>query len=292
MNIRGERECRDCGSRWSYYETGSVECPDCGSLKSVGTAERALHTDTHTTLELSRHRARFGEARSTLPPEGIDELKRDLREYVRKRGFVRGGELRRPDSTYLAARELLEAVDVYDRLRDPTDADREYLLTLLAGADDGERPESSAVPESMREARGMAAARTVDEYREDLSAFLDELERRGPESDEPESDESAIGDSVGNTVTVDADPTTTDPTTTDPTTTDSIVNPADRVGPARAVLERLRDRTKRVDALHGDVDPGTADALIEAADALGDYVRTGNVASLDRARDRIDESES
>ncbi|MFC5135110.1 MULTISPECIES: DUF7117 family protein [Haloferacaceae] len=283
MNIRGERECRDCGSRWSYYETGSVECPDCGSLKSVGTAERALHTDAPATLELSRHRARFGEARSTLPAEGVDELKRDLREYVRKRGFVRGGELRWLDSTYLAARELLEAVDVYDRLRDPTDADREYLLALLAGADDGERPESSAVPESMREARGMAAARAVDEYREDLTAFLDELERRGSENAEseraePKRDEDAVGD----TVTVDAGPTATD----------SVVNPVDRVAPARAVLERLRDRTKRVDALNGEVDPGTADALIEAADALGDYVRTGNVASLDRARDRIDESES
>lgn len=293
MNIRGERECRDCGSRWSYYETGSVECPDCGSLKSVGTAERALHTDAPATLELSRHRARFGEARSTLPAEGVDELKRDLREYVRKRGFVRGGELRRLDSTYLAARELLEAADVYDRLRDPTDADREYLLALLADADDGDRPESTAVPESMREARGMAAARAVDEYRDDLTAFLDELERRGsenaePERAEPEGTESERAeperdeDAVGDTVTVDAGPTATD----------SVVTPVDRVAPARAVLERLRDRTKRVDALHGDVDPGTAAALIEAADSLGDYVRTGNVASLDRARDRIDESES
>ena len=299
MNVRGERECRDCGSHWSYYETGSVECPDCGSLKSVGTAERALHTDAPVSLELSTHRARFGEARSTLPSEGVDNLKRDLREYVRRRGFIHGGELRRLDAIYLAARELLEAVDVYDRIRDPTDADREYILALLADAEDGERPESSTVPEAMREARGMAAARAVDEYREDLSTFLDELERPGSETDGSESNES--------TVTVDTDPTVTGSTATDSTAIDSTAtnstatdstatepagNPAARTTPARGVLERLRDRTKRIEALHGDVGPETAEALIDAANSLGDYVRTGNAASLDRARDRLDETES
>jgi uncharacterized Zn finger protein (UPF0148 family) len=263
MKVRGERECRDCGCRWSYYETGSVECPDCGSLRSVGTADRAVHTDTPVSLELSAHRARFGEARRTLPAEGVDELKRDLREYVRKRGFVRGGELRRLDATYLAARELLEAVDVHDRLRDPTDADREYLLALLAGAAEGDRPATTDVPETAREARGMAAARAVDEYREDLSTFLDALARDGSDGDEPSvTVADADGDSAG------------------------------RVPPARDVLERLRDRTKRVEALGGDVAPETADALVEAANALGDYVRTGDDASLDRARDRLDETGS
>ncbi|MFC5279017.1 hypothetical protein ACFPM1_09650 [Halorubrum rubrum] len=260
MKVRGERECRDCGSRWSYYETGSVECPDCGSLRSVGTADRALHTDAPVSLDLSAHRARFGEARGTLPAEGVDELKRDLREYVRKRGFVRGGDLRRLDDTYLAARELLEAVDVHDRLRDPTDADREYLLALLAGAAEGDRPATTDVPETAREARGMAAARAVEEYREDLSTFLDALVRDGAGDDE-------------RSVTV----------------SDASGDPTGRVAPARDVLERLRDRTKRVEALGGDVAPATADALVEAANALGDYVRTGDGASLDRARDRIDE---
>lgn len=284
MNVRGERECRDCGCHWSYYETGSVECPDCGSLKSVGTAERALHTDAPVTLELSAHRTRFGEVRSTLPSEAIDGLKHDLRAYVRRRGFIHGGELRGLDATYLAARELLEAVDVYDRLRDPTDADWEYLLALVAGAEDGGRPESTTVPEAMREARGMAAARAVNEYREDLSTFLDELERLGSETDGSESAERPVR--------VDAEPAATDSTATDSTATDSTDNPGARVTPAREVLERLRDRTKRIEALNGDVDPGTAESLIEAADALGDYVRTGNAEGLDRAHDRIDELES
>ncbi|OYR56412.1 DUF7117 family protein [Halorubrum halodurans] len=263
MKVRGERECRDCGCRWSYYETGSVECPDCGSVKSVGTADRAVHTDSAVSLELSAHRARFGEARGTLPAEGVDDLKRDLRAYVRGRGFIEGGELRPLDDTYLAARELLEAVDVHDRLRDPTEADREYLLALLAGADDGERPPTAGVPETMRAARGMAAARAVDGYREDLSTFLDEFAGAGSGDDE-------------RSVTV----------------ADAGGDPAERIATARDVLERLRDRTKRVEALGGDVDPETADALVAAADALGDYVRTGDGASLDRARDRIDETEA
>jgi len=152
MKVRGERECRECGVRWSYYKTGSVECPDCGSLRSVGVDDRTAHTDAPATLDLSAHRARFGDARGTLPEEGVDDLKDDLREYARRRGFIRGGELLPLDDTYLAARELLEAVDLYDRLRDPTDRDRES-LALLAGADDGDRPATKAVPDS-REARG------------------------------------------------------------------------------------------------------------------------------------------
>ena len=185
MKIRGERECQECGTRWSYYETGSVECPDCGDLRSVGVDDRTTHTDAPATLDLGAHRARFGDASGTLPAEGVDELKSDLREYVRKRGFVRGGGLLPLDGTYLAARELLEAVDCYDRLRDPADADSEYLLELLAGADGG-RPATATVSERLREARGMAAARAVDEYRSDLLAFLDELET---------GDDSATGES-------------------------------------------------------------------------------------------------
>jgi len=256
MKIRGERECRDCGARWSYYETASVECPDCGSLRSVGTDERTAHTDARAPLDLSAHRDRFGDARGTLPEEGVDELKRDLREYARRRGFIRGGELLSLDDTYLAARELLEVVDVYDRLRDPDDRDREYLLALLAGTTDGDRPATEAVPDSLREARGMAAVRAVDEYRTDLVAFLDELD---------DVDASAPTVSVGGD------------------------DSRSRIEPARALLERLRDRAKRVEALTGDVPPTAADALVAAADAIGEYVRTGDEAALERASARLAE---
>ncbi|WP_144796252.1 DUF7117 family protein [Halorubrum depositum] len=277
MKVRGERECRECGVRWSYYETGSVECPDCGSLRSVGVDDRTAHTDAPASLDLTPHRTRFGDASGTLPTEGVDELKSDLREYVRKRGFVRGGELLPLDTTYLAARELLEAVDCYDRLRDPADADREYLLGLLAGADDGDRPATENVPERLREARGMAAARAVDEYRSDLLAFLDELD--SGTDDEPDSGTDDEPDSGAETGT-EADA---------PTVRVAGGDPQSRIAPARELLGRLRDRAKRVEALNGDVPAADADALVDAADALGEYVRTGEDTAIERARSLLAE---
>lgn len=276
MNVRGERECRDCGNRWSYYETGAIECPQCESLRSVGVTERATHTDTPVTLELNAHRTRFGETRGTLPSEGVDELKRDLRRYVHKRGFINGGELRRLDSTYLAARELMEAVDVYDRLRDPTEFDQEYLLALLAGADEGDRPETTAVPDDMWEARGMAAARAVGEFREDALTFLDELAAGENAAAEPTGD-SGRDEAAEASSTVSVS-----------TSGESAVDEANRVEPARDVLGRIRDQTKRLEALQGGVNPETADALVDAANAVGDYVRTGDPKALSRAADELD----
>ncbi|MDZ5811490.1 hypothetical protein U4E84_09050 [Halorubrum sp. AD140] len=274
MKVRGERECQECGSRWSYYETGSVACPDCGSLQSVGVDDRTAHTDAQTSLDLSSHRGGFGEARGTLPADGVDDLKSDLREYARRRGFIRGGELLPLDATYLAARELLEAVDCYDRLRDPTDAEREYLLDLLAGADDGDRPATERVPDRLREARGMAAVRAVDEYRSDLLAFLDELADwtdQGPGVDAPDTDAVDAPNADAPTVSVDGDRNAV----------------GSRIAPARGVLERLRDRTKRVEALGGDVAAADADALVDAANALSEYVKTGDPTALDRARSKL-----
>jgi uncharacterized Zn finger protein (UPF0148 family) len=263
MKVRGERECRECGTRWSYYETGSVECPECGSVRSVGIDDRTAHTDSPASLDLSAHRARFGDAPETVPAEGVDDLKADLREYVRRRGFIRGGELLPLDATYLAARELLEAVDCYDRLRDPTDPDREYLTALLAGAAEGDRPATEQVPERLREARGMAAARAVDEYRSDLLAFLDELDGDVGDGSAPEASTVSVAGEGAES----------------------------RIEPARAVLERLRDRVKRIEALTGDVPAADADALVDAADALGEYVRTGERAAIERARDRLPEQD-
>jgi hypothetical protein len=55
------------------------------------------------------------------------------------------------------------------------------------------------------------------------------------------------------------------------------------------VLERLRDRTKRVEALNGDVAPADADALTDAADAIGEFVRSGDETALARARKLLSE---
>ncbi|WP_241658435.1 hypothetical protein [Halorubrum sp. BOL3-1] len=269
MKVRGERECQSCGTRWSYYETGSVACPSCGDLRSVGVDDRTAHTDVAVALDLSAHRELFGDAPETLPRSGVDELQSDLREYCRKRGFIDGGRLSPLDDTYLAARELLEAVDCFQRVRDPTDADREYLLGLLAGADDGARPSTDEVPAALREARGMAAVRAVEAYRSDALDFLDELDA----STEPRgADEGGGSDGDGPTVTAEGDRIEA------------------RIGPARDAFERLRDRVTRVDALGGDVSPAAVDSFVEAADAIGEYVRTGDESVLATADDLIDDA--
>ena len=181
MKVRGQRKCRECGHRWSYYDSGSVSCPACGSLRSVGVEERRLHTDTPAELDLSAHR-RAAEAGDVT--DAADALKSDLREYVHKRGFVSGGDLRSLDETYLAARELLQAADAFARLRDPGDDERLYVLSLLRDADseDGVRPAADEVPDSMVDARGLAAATSVDAYRRDVGSWLDDRDAEDPEA--------------------------------------------------------------------------------------------------------------
>lgn len=257
MKVRGERECTDCGTRWSYYETGEVGCPDCGSLCSVGIdAERKRHTDASAELDLSPYREAIADADavagsdSDTDPvriEGLDDVDEDLRStlrsYLRKRGFIAGGELRPLDDTYLGARELLEAVDCYLRLREPTEEATLYVLSLL-GVDTGRRPDPDDVPSSMREARGMAVARSVKAYREELGTYLDD---RGGES------------------------LPTDELSVDVTT----------------VLGRLRDRQKRIAALQGDVEPANAEVLVAAARDIGEYIREDDLDALTRAHDRL-----
>ena len=287
MKVRGERECQSCGTRWSYYETGSVACPSCGDLRSVGVDARTAHTDAPVSLDLAAHRERFGDAPGTLPRSGADELQSDLREYCRKRGFIRGGRLAALDGTYLAARELLEAVDCFERLRDPTDADREYLLALLAGADDGERPPTDEVPSALREARGMAAVRAVEAYRSDALDFLDELEAGGKLEAGHEQGGTEDAETDGSD---DSSPVTVGESDDSPPVAVDGADPGSRVPPARDAFERLRDRVARVDALGGDVPPAAADALVEAADALGEYVRTGDEAAMEAANRLLDDA--
>lgn len=172
MRIRGERECVDCGRRWSYYETGSVACPDCGSVKSVGLDdERRLHTDTPTTLDLTSARRQIDDHPVPMVATTAEEL---ARGYLIERGFLRGGTLRVLDDTYIAATELRHAAGGVQRLHDPNDRTLEYFLALLASADAGERPPSESVPETLRWARGLAAATIVEAYCRDVADWLDE----------------------------------------------------------------------------------------------------------------------
>jgi len=180
MKVRGQRECQDCGARWSYYETGEVACPDCGSLRSTGVGDRDRHTDGPARIDLSPHRERIGDGR--LDRDAREALTSDLRAYLRRRGFISGGELRPLDDTYLAARELLIVADEYGRARDPGDDARLYFLELLRGADAGERPAPGDVPASMAAARGLAVATAVGAYRGELTTYLDDRDGAEPDA--------------------------------------------------------------------------------------------------------------
>lgn len=175
MRIRGERECGDCGHRWSYYETGSVSCPACGSLRSTGVGERERHTADPVELDLTPARELAGEDRWE---EAIDEAIERCGEYVRRRGFIRGGELLAFDDTYLAAAELRAACRTIERGfgTGVNDDEEIYLLALLRSADAGERPPVEEVPatEAMRSARALAYATAIRDYRAEVSTYLDD----------------------------------------------------------------------------------------------------------------------
>lgn len=171
MKIRGQRECKACGNRWSYYDTGSISCPACGRLNSVGTDEdRSLHTATAATLDLTPVRTRV----ESEPLRRLAERASDRsRAFTRGYGFIDGGTLRDLDDTYLAAMELRSVAGELTRRMDTNDEEELY-FTVLLRADEGERPSVDEVPRSMRALRGLAYANAVKEYRSDLRTYLKE----------------------------------------------------------------------------------------------------------------------
>lgn len=232
MRIRGDRECQNCGTRWTYYETGSVECPDCGSLRSVGVDERTRHTATPVELDLTSAReAVSSESLATAAERAADKAG----EFVRRYGFIDAGELRPLEGTFIAATELKHVGRALARSMDVSEDEQRYLLALLDGAESGTRPEPSSVPESLAPVRGLAAATAVEDYRRDLRQYL---------GDEPDED-------------------------------------------ARTVLGSVEDHRTRVAALDGDVPPRHAEALIEAAQAVGIHLIEDDTDALARAREHL-----
>jgi uncharacterized Zn finger protein (UPF0148 family) len=171
MKIRGQRECKECGTRWSYYDTGEVACPECGSLHSVGVDdERALHTATTETLDLAPIRNDVDEAPLRRLAERATER---ARRFTTGYGFIEAGDLQPLDDTYLAAMELRHVAGELARKTSATDDEERYFLELL-GADEGERPNPEDVPDSLRAMRGLAYANAAEEYRSDLRTYLGE----------------------------------------------------------------------------------------------------------------------
>lgn len=174
MEIRGERECQSCGTRWSYYDTGQITCPNCGSVQSLGVDDPTQHTAGTATLDLTAVRADV----ETEPLRTIaDRAAQQAREYTRSVGFIHAGDLQPFDATFLAASELRRVGATLGRVMDVTDEEELYFLDLLRGADEGERPGPDAVPETLRPERGLAVAASVDAYTTDLRKYSDDQER-------------------------------------------------------------------------------------------------------------------
>ena len=174
MEIRGTRECKRCGTRWSYYDTGSVSCPDCGSIRSVGVDdERALHTDAPAEFDLTPVRTQVDE----IPQDELAEALGDAaREYIRQRGFIAAGELQPLDDTYLAAAEAANVADAVGRSLSSTDDEQWYFFELLRTADNGDRVPPTDVPDSLRDARGLAYASAAGDYRREVGRWLDVID--------------------------------------------------------------------------------------------------------------------
>lgn len=170
MKVRGQRECTECGTRWSYYDTGEVACPECGSLRSTGVDERTRHTDAPVDLDLTEPRNR-AEEDLTAAAEAAAER---CREFVRRTGFINAGELRPLSDRYLAAAELAAVGAAVGRAMRTDDDEELYLLSLLRGADAGDRPDPEEVPASLAATRTLAYASAVDDYRKDVRTYLED----------------------------------------------------------------------------------------------------------------------
>lgn len=177
MKVRGIRECKACGERWSYYESASVSCPGCGSLRSVGVDdERRLHTASAATLDLTAARDALdgGDADGESLRRAAERAVEETRSFARGNGFVDGGRLLALDDTHLAAAELRAVAGAVGRAARLDDDEEYYFLSLLRGADAGDRPDVDAVPDSVRDSRGLAYANVVEAYLRDLRAYLEE----------------------------------------------------------------------------------------------------------------------
>lgn len=173
MEIRGERECKRCGTQWSYYETGSPECPNCGSRYSVGVGDRLEHTDRPADLDLDGALAALEAGRLA---EAGQSATKTAREYVNRRGFIAAGELRALSSRDVLAQEIRQ---VGQRLRTatppaPETVDHDYVRRLFAAAETGTLPSAEAVPESMAGARGLAVAESVADYRRAIRSLTED----------------------------------------------------------------------------------------------------------------------
>ncbi len=166
MEIRGERECLDCGETWSYFETREPECPECGSLRSRAVED--AEEDTSGAVETGDLLTRFGSDFAGALEEAEDRC----REYTSRAGFVEGGELLPPEPVYVMACEVKHVAAEFVGNREPTEDERRYVVALVEGVGKDDPPAPDERPESLDAAHNRAVAETVEEYAKEMSRYL------------------------------------------------------------------------------------------------------------------------
>lgn len=178
MRIRGERTCTDCGTTWSYFETGSVACPECGSVLSTGQGTRTRNTDRPADLDLDEARAMAADGDLEA---ALQSAAQACLTYVRQRGFVDAGSLRDLDDDYVYAQELRHTAVLAGSYLELDSTEEAYLLGLLDGPPD-DRPAPAEIPERLRPGRALGVASAVRDYRDDVRSWLegqpDDADRR------------------------------------------------------------------------------------------------------------------
>jgi len=171
MEIRGKRECLDCGRSWSYFETREPECPDCGSLRSRAT--EGAKQDTAGAVEVKDVLTRFGGDFESA----LRETEEKCREYTSRTGFVEGGELRPPEVEYVMSCEIKHAAnELLRETRDITDAEHAYVVSLVKGIGGDEPPSPADRPDSLDAVHNLAVAETVKEYAKETTRYLQDRE--------------------------------------------------------------------------------------------------------------------
>jgi hypothetical protein len=166
MEIRGKRECLDCGETWSYFDTREPACPECGSLRSRAVED--ADEDTGGAVETGDLLTRFGGEFE----EALEEAEERCREYTSRAGFVEGGELLPPEPTYVMACEVKHVAAEFVGAREPTDDERAYVVALVEGVEKGKPPSPDERPASLDAAHNRAIAETVEEYAKEISSYL------------------------------------------------------------------------------------------------------------------------
>ncbi len=155
MDVQGERECLDCGERWSYWDTRTVECPECGSPRSRGVGDGARPEEEFTAEDLD----------DTDLAATLENAEEAARSYTTKKRFVVAGDLRPPDPVYVMATEVKHLAAEH-AVRDEgfTDDEREYAVALVTGLEEGEPPHPDERPESLDAVHERAVADVVEDY--------------------------------------------------------------------------------------------------------------------------------